>query len=75
MRLRAQITIDIDAADYIEAARHQERLKLVADQIRGEYAHAVLELRERRQRESGRAAAPPKTFRPYTGKLSKYVDR
>lgn len=50
MRLRALITIDIDATDFVEAAEHQRRLEEIAQRIKSEYEHVALLLRERRER-------------------------
>lgn len=50
MRLRAQITIDIEAADFVDAADHQRRLEQLVRSIKSEYEQAALLLRERRER-------------------------
>lgn len=50
MRLRAQISVDIAAADFIEAADHQTRLAEFLDTLRQQYPNAVLSIRERRER-------------------------
>jgi hypothetical protein len=50
MRLRAQITIDIEARDFVDAADHQRRLEELVQEIKGEYSQAELQLRERRER-------------------------
>lgn len=50
MRLRAQITIDIEARDFVDAADHQRRLEELVQAIKGEYSQAALLLRERRER-------------------------
>jgi hypothetical protein len=51
-RLRATITIEVDASDYREAAAHQERLESHLTSVRGDYPDAQIVLSERR------AAAP-----------------
>lgn len=74
MRLRAHITIDIDAADFVSAAEHQRRVEQLLEIVRRDYAHANLELRERRERsEAGGDARPLKPGRP-TGALNLYED-
>jgi hypothetical protein len=50
LRLRALITIDIDAQDFVEAADHQRRLEDIVRRIKGEYEQVALLLRERRER-------------------------
>lgn len=50
MRLRAQITIDIEARDFVDAADHQRRLEELVQTIKHEYSQAELLLRERRER-------------------------
>ena len=57
MRLRAQITIDIDAKDFVDAADHQRRLEALVTSIKQEYHQAALLLRERRERGERRGAA------------------
>jgi hypothetical protein len=50
MRLRAQIVIDIDADDYVEAADHQNALKCYLKEIQARYPNAEMTMRERRER-------------------------
>jgi hypothetical protein len=50
MRLRAQIIVDIDARDYVEAAEHQNTLQRYLDAIKANYPGATLNMRERRER-------------------------
>ena len=50
MRLRAQIIVDIDAADYLEAAAHQSALQRYLQDIQGRYPSASMTMRERRER-------------------------
>ena len=70
MRLRAQITIDIDAQDFVEAADHQRRLEDMVRLIKEEYAHAALLLRERRER-----AEPPRDLRVQPALAASYAYR
>lgn len=59
MRLRAQIVIDIDAGDYVEAAEHQNTLQHYLRDIQAQYPDASLTMRERRERRhDGLAPAP-----------------
>jgi hypothetical protein len=74
MRLRAHITIDIDAADFVTAAEHQRRVEQLLAVVRQDYANANLELRERRERSEPMAESrPAKPGRP-TGALNHYED-
>jgi hypothetical protein len=50
MRLRAQIVVDIDADDYVEAAAHQNALKSYLEEIQARYPNAEMTMRERRER-------------------------
>lgn len=50
MRLRAQIVVDIDAGDYVEAAEHQSTLQRFLQDIQTRYPGASLSMRERRER-------------------------
>lgn len=59
MRLRAQIVVDIDAGDYVEAAEHQNSLQRYLAEIQARYPHASLTMRERRERRhDGLGTAP-----------------
>ena len=57
MRLRAQIVVDIDAGDYVEAAEHQNLLQQYLKEIQLRYPDASLTMRERRERRDGLAGA------------------
>ena len=52
MKLRAQIVVDIDAENYVEAAEHQRHLELFLEHVRARYATAQLQMRERRERKA-----------------------
>lgn len=77
MKLRAQISIDVDADDYIAAADYQCRFEKLIDSIKSEYPNSSLELRECRSALGGRTRrgsgfAP--SVRHATGALSVYED-
>lgn len=57
MRLRAEITIDIQARDFVDAADHQRRLEQLFQSIQSEYSEANLILKERREK-NGEALRP-----------------
>ncbi len=75
MKLRAVITVDIDAADFVEAAEHQQRLEGLLADLNAAYPHARLAFQERRQRRTGdptsQTASPPKHA---TGRLNVYAE-
>jgi hypothetical protein len=52
MKLRAQIVVDIDAENYVEAAEHQRHLEVFLKHVRARYATAQLLIRERRERKA-----------------------
>lgn len=58
MRLRAQIVVDIDAGDYVEAAEHQNTLQRYLKDIQSRYPNASLSMRERRERRHDGLTAP-----------------
>jgi hypothetical protein len=73
LRLRAEIVIELDATDFVEAASHQNRLEQLLDQLHDVYPRARLSIRERRDR----GPRPPASLRPNgrtTGRLHKYDD-
>ena len=74
MKLRADITININATDYISAADHQRAIENLYETIRNLYADAVLEFRQVRER----YAAPSQVVRPRgrnaTGALALYEE-
>ena len=50
MRLRAQILVDLNAGNYIEAAEHQSLLQEFLKGLQNRYPKASLTIRERRER-------------------------
>ncbi len=63
MKLRAQIVVDIDAKNYVEAAEHQRHLELFLEHVKSRYAAAQLQFRERRERREYQPAEAPVTPR------------
>ena len=51
-KLRATITVDFDAKDYLDAGRIQEKLDELAKDLAKRYGHVELDMRERRERKS-----------------------
>lgn len=74
MRLRAEITIEIDADDFVVAADHQRRVESLLNQVREAYPQAGLLLRERKERTAARRFRPEEPLRERTGRLSQYAD-
>ncbi|MBX7247564.1 MAG: hypothetical protein K1X35_00770 [Caulobacteraceae bacterium] len=72
--LRAQVTIDLNAADFATAADHQRRIEDLMSVIRERYPEASLEFRERRPRPP-RALPVKAPMRHYTGAVIDYAER
>ncbi len=63
MKLRAQITVELESKDFVDAARHQQRFEEFFQNLRSEYGNAELQFREppvpaaaRGRRSAGRPA-------------------
>jgi hypothetical protein len=50
IKLRATITIDLEAFDYLEAARLQAEMEAIRDGFRKQYGASECDIRERRDR-------------------------
>lgn len=74
MKLRALITVDVDATDYIAAADHQRRLEKLFLDLKQDYEHAELEFRTRRGGIAPRSQAQEMPVRRASGKLHAYED-
>lgn len=61
MKLSGQISVELNVADYVEAADHQQRLEQILKQVRDIYPDATLAMRERRQPKAGPIARPPQS--------------
>lgn len=73
MKLRAQITIDIEADDFVDAAEHQRKVESLMLVVKRDYSQADLLFRERRDRPVRGALAPPSAAHVhYTGRLHEY---
>jgi hypothetical protein len=71
IKFRTEITIEIDAPDYLAAAEHQKRIEALLSGLRAVYPTAVMAMRPRRSvRARGDEAAP--RLRHYTGRLNSY---
>ena len=68
--LRATITIDVEAADYQEAAQHERCIQSCIAQIRNDYPTAELTLIERRRPSEETAA--PRRLHLRSGQLKAY---
>jgi len=65
IRLRATVTIDIDAADQSEADRETAAVQQQFQALRRRFPHAVLNVRRRKPRASRRPATPTIVVTPY----------
>jgi len=72
LRLRAEITIDLDAADFLEAAEHQRRIEELIEAVRSEYGQAQFAFRPRRGPREKKSAKPRTEIKHYTGRLHAY---
>ena len=69
--LRATITVELEAHDYIEAADHQKRLQADLVRIQQDYPGAWLTLGGRHQRGDSQAGRRPRLLRQ-SGRLNEY---
>lgn len=72
MRLRAEITIDIDAEDFIDAAQHQKRVEEIFTKVKTQYEQAQVAFRRRGNRAGG--TAPAHRVLHYTGRMCEYEE-
>jgi hypothetical protein len=70
IHLRAEIVIEFDAADFVEAASHQGKLAHAVAALRHEYPEAKLSIRERRPRGPKQSELKPTSI--VTGSLRAY---
>lgn len=70
IRLRAEIVIEFDAVDFLEAASHQSRLAEVVANLQRDYPAARLGIRERRDRGPKEVELRPASRA--TGSLKRY---
>ena len=73
LKLRIDISIEIDAADFIEAASHQGAMQRHVETLREEYPQAVMTIKERRGPRLTPVKRPEKPRR--SGVLQHYADR
>lgn len=71
--LRAQITIDLIADDFVCAADHQRRIESLMGAIKEAYGEALLEFRERRPRPA-RKLGPAREIRTWQGEPAVYEE-
>ena len=73
LKLRVEITLEIEALDFIEAAGHQKSLQAFELGLRAEYPTAVMTIKERRSPRLV-SKSPTKPLQR-SGVLSSYADR
>ncbi|MEJ2817061.1 hypothetical protein [Caulobacter sp. CCG-8] len=78
LTLRAQITIEVSALDYVEAAEHQRRAQALLEVVRAEYATAAFTFHHLRPRLNGETkageTAAPRRYRTRPSLLAVYHD-
>ena len=75
MKIKAVISVDIDARDYVDAADHQRAIETLIEGLRDAYPEAALTFKERRLSRRSPASAPTGGAPvARTGRLSAYVD-
>jgi hypothetical protein len=72
MRLKISIAIEIEAADFVEAATHQRRLQDHLERAQAIYPAMELNFWERRRRLRSKTPDTLRGIRSYTGRLSRY---
>jgi hypothetical protein len=71
VRLRVTVTIDIDAADFLDAAEHQKKVEKYLASVQDEYPSAWVSVKQRR-RPTTEAPTQGRTLRFSTGRLNAY---
>jgi hypothetical protein len=74
MKIRAEIIIELNAADFIDAAEHQRRIEELHGAVAAAYPDAVLHLRERRERKIARRIFEPRPVLHQTGRVNEYAE-
>jgi hypothetical protein len=74
MKLRAEIVIEIDAADYIAAADHQRSVQAIFNEVRTRYGGASLAFRQLRERRGAAHPSSPVRHPRPTGAVAIYQD-
>jgi hypothetical protein len=74
MKLRAEIVIEIEAADYIAAADHQRSVQAIFNEVRSRYGGASLAFRQLRERRGPPLAPSPVRHPRPTGAVALYQD-
>lgn len=73
MRLRAVITIELDAADFQGAAEHEQAVLALYELVRAKYVDARFQFAQRRERTPKQAPLRPGVLRP-SGRMHEYAD-
>lgn len=76
MKLRAEICIEIEANDYIDAADHQRSVETLFGEVKAKYGQASLAIRQLRERQTTtpRARRQEPRHRHNTGNLALYKE-
>ena len=73
LKLRVEISIEIEAVDFIEAAGHQGAMQRYVEDLKAAYPQAVMTIKERRGPRLTPVKRPEKLRR--SGVLQHYADR
>ncbi len=73
MRLRAEMTIEIEACDFVEAADHQQKLNAALRGIKAEYPQTKFALRTVREAGVAETRQDKGKMRRHTGNLALYT--
>lgn len=75
LTLRAQITIEVSALDYVEAAEHQRRAEALFAVVGAEYEAATFSFHHLRPKLAGDAGSGKAEGDPATGRPRRYKTR
>jgi hypothetical protein len=74
MRMKAEIALEVDASDFIEAAEHQKKLELFLATLKELYPGAELRFWERRERTGAGGTAAARPARASARRVNAYDD-
>lgn len=78
MKLKAEISIEIEADDYVAAADHQRSVEMLFGNVKAKYSQASLAIRQLRERQATATSAKPRRQEPrhrhHTGNLAIYKE-
>jgi hypothetical protein len=72
MRIRAELTIEVEAEDFVSAANHQQAMEKVASFAKDLYPNSSLKIKQIKTRKNSDLRSNLKLIPKYTGNLRKY---